>query len=112
MENCKKNCKYQIYPNFTNRLSPLFSNEKILSNSKFIIFNTCLIYFYFFERTQIHSITLMKDSILIGRKDIVLSNIVGSSGSTFKALISYNISIIVSVKDISDSKSIIEFYLR
>ena len=109
LENCQKKSRYQIFAKFTDGLSPPFSSEKILSESNFIVFNTCLICDYFFEKTQTLSVTLMKDSALIGTKNIVLGNIAGSPGSTFKTLIGDNISIIVSAQSISDNKSDVEF---
>lgn len=110
IDNCQKNHRYHISACFDDpsSVSNPYMSEKVLSNSKFITFNTCLICDYFFERKQILHISLMKDSVSVGNKDITLGNIVGSPGSTFKSFIGNYTNIIISAQGISDNNSIVE----
>ena len=108
IDNCQTNCRYQIYADF-NDGNPPYSSEKVLSKSNFITFNTCFICDYFFEKTQTLTVNLMKNSVLVGEKNIVLGNIVGSPGSTLQTTIVDNITFIVSAQGISDNKSMVIF---
>ena len=106
--NCQINHRYQIKSTFIDTDSSPFTSENVLSQLNYITFNSCLICDYFFEKTQILNINLIKDSIIVGNKNIILGNIVGSPNSSYKTDIGDNIIIISAQSCVSDSNSEIE----
>jgi hypothetical protein len=113
IENCQENHRYQINSTFIESRSSPFTSENVLFKSNklnqlnSITFNSCLICDYLFEKTQTLIINLMKDSIIVGSKNIILGNIVGSPNSTYKTDIGGNTYIIISAES-CDSNSYIE----
>ena len=90
IENCQGNHRYQINSTFIESHSSPFTSENVLFKSNklnqlnSITFNSRLICDFLFEKTQTLIINLMKDSIIVGSKNIILGNIVGSPNSTYK----------------------------
>ena len=113
IENCQENHRYQINSTFIESRSSPFTSENVLFKSNklnqlnSITFNSCLICDYLFEKTQTLIINLMKDSIIVGSKNIILGNIAGSPNSTYKTDIGDNTYIIISAEG-CDSNSYIE----
>ena len=115
LENCQENHRYQINSTFIESYSSPFTSENVLFKSNklnqlnSITFNSRLICDYLFEKTQTLIINLMKDSNIVGSKNITLGNIVGSPNSSYKTDIGDNTYIVISAESCdSDSNSYIE----
>jgi len=110
IENIEKNHKYKIVAKFLESFDT-FTTETVLSNSNMIIFNSCYISDYYFEKRQILKISLIKDFQKKETLQLPLGQIVGSPGSSLKQLIDKNSFIIVTAEGIKDTKSYVEFNL-
>ena len=108
IENIEVKKRYQIIVGYNDYLTH-FMTEKVLSSTNFITFNTCLISDYIFQKNQILQISLIKDSVKVGYKDISVANIVGSPGSTLNTFIGDHTNIIISAQGLSDNNSIVIF---
>ena len=111
IENIEINHKYQLEARFLQGQTKVFKTETVQSHNNRIIFNSCYICDYFFEKRQNLEITLIKDYKKIGNIQLPLGQIVGSPGSTFKQLIDQNSYIIITAQGISDANSYLEFIL-
>ena len=110
IENIEINHKYKIEAKFLNsQFTDVFTTETVKSRNNIIIFNSCYICDYFFEKRQNLQISLFKDSQKEGSIQLPLGQIVGSRGSTFKQKIGKKEFIIISAQGISDQKAYIEF---
>ena len=109
IENIEINHKYQLEAKFLEGQTKLFSTETVQSHLNRIIFNSCYICDYFFEKRQNLQISLIKDFKKIGTIQLPLGQIIGSPGSTFKQLIDNNSFIIITAQGISDSDAYLEF---
>jgi hypothetical protein len=110
IENIEINHKYAIEAKFLNsQFTDVFTTETVNSHNNIIIFNTCYICDYFFEKRQNLQISLFNNSIKEGTIQLPLGQIVGSHDSTFKQKIGKNTFIIISAQGISDENAYIEF---
>ena len=110
IENIEINHKYKIEAKLLNsQFTDVFTTETVKSRNNIIIFNSCYICDYFFEKRQNLQISLFKDSQKEGSIQLPLGQIVGSRGSTFKQKIGKKEFIIISAQGISDQKAYIEF---
>ena len=105
----EKNHKYQIKSFFVNKQYEIFETEVVHSTLNMITFNTCNICDYFFERNQIISISLIKDSYIEGTITVALGNIVGSPNSCYRNAISNSSNIIITAEGINNTNSFVEF---
>jgi len=110
IENIEINHKYKIEAKFlSSHFTDNFTTEAVNSHNKIIIFNSCYICDYFFEKRQNLQISLIKDSQKEGSIQLPLGQIVGSRGSTFKQKIGKKAFIIISAQGISDVNEYLEF---
>jgi hypothetical protein len=110
IENIEINHKYSIEAKFLNsQFTNVFTTETVNSHNNIIIFNSCYICDYFFEKRQNLQISLIKDSQKEGTIQLSLGQIVGSRGSTFKQKIGNNSFIIITAQGISNENAYIEF---
>ena len=110
IENVEINHKYAIEAKFLNsQLTDIFTTETVNSHNNIIIFNSCYICDYFFEKRQNLQITLINNSQKEGTIQLPLGQIVGSRGSTFKQLIGKKTFIIISAEGIRDENAYLEF---
>jgi hypothetical protein len=110
IENIEINHKYSIEAKFLNsKFTDVFTTETVTSHNNIIIFNSCYICDYFFEKRQNLQISLIKDSQKEGTIQLSLGQIIGSRNSTFKQKIGKNTFIILSAQGISDENAYIEF---
>ena len=109
INNIEINHKYQLEAKFLEQPTKAFATETVLSHGNIIIFNSCYICDYFFEKRQNLQISLIKDFQRKGVIQIPLGQIIGSPGSSFKQLVGKNTSIIIRAEGISDSAAYIEF---
>ena len=114
IENIETNHRYQIKANLLeNKYTDFFTTETVNShNNNMIIFNSCYICDYFFEKRQNLHIILFKDSKEEGNTQLPLGQIIGSHGSNYKVQIGRASYIIISAEGISDSKSYVEIKLK
>jgi len=97
IENIEINHKYKIEAKFlSSHYTDNFTTEAVNSHNKIIIFNSCYICDYFFEKRQNLQISLIKDSQKEGSIQLPLGQILGSRGSTFKQKIGKKAFIIIS----------------
>ena len=111
IENIEINHKYQLEAKFLEGQTKVFKTETVQSHNNRIIFNSCYICDYFFEKRQNLEISLIKDYNKKGTIQLPLGQIVGSPASTFKQLIDKNTYIIITAQGISDANSYLEFNL-
>jgi hypothetical protein len=109
IENIEINHKYQLEAKFLEGQTKVFTTETVKSHYNRIIFSSCYICDYFFEKRQNLEISLIKDSKRIGTIHLPLGQIIGSPGSTFKQLIDKNSFIIITAQGINNSNSYLEF---
>ena len=110
IENVEINHKYAIEAKFLNsQFTDIFTTETVNSHNNIIIFNSCYICDYFFEKRQNLQITLINNSQKEGTIQLPLGQIVGSRGSTFKQLIGKKTFIIISAEGIRDENAYLEF---
>lgn len=88
VERCKNEEKYQVMAEFLNSNIPPFYTETVTSHGNLIIFNSCYICDYFFERPQMMRISIIKKGKNIGYLTPYLGMIVGSPNSIYKSSIS------------------------
>ena len=111
IENIEIHHKYQLEARFLEGQTKVFSTETVNSHNNRLIFNSCYICDYFFEKRQNLQISLIKDSQKTGTIQLPLGQIIGSPRSTFKRLIDNNTYIIISAQGISNSNAYLEFNL-
>jgi len=110
IENIEINHKYKIDAMLLNsQFTDGFSTETVNSHNNIIIFNTCYICDYYFEKRQDLQISLFNNSQKEGTIKLPLAQIVGSRGSTYKQKIGKNAFIIISAQGISDDNAYLEF---
>ena len=110
IENVEINHKYKIEAKFLrSQFADAFETETVNSHNNIIIFNSCYICDYFFEKRQNMKISLIKDSQNEGTVQLSLGQIVGSRNSIYKGKIGETISIIISAQGIRDANNYIEF---
>ena len=110
IENIEINHKFKIEAKFLDsQFTDVFTTEEVKSHNNIIIFNSCYICDYFFEKRQNLQISLIKDSQKEGTIQLPLGQIVGSRGSTFKQKIGNNSFIIITAQGISNENAYIEF---
>jgi len=110
IENIEINHKYAIEAKFLNsQYTDVFTTETVNSHNNIVIFNSCYICDFFFEKRQNLRISLFKDSQKEGNIQLSLGQIVGSHHSTFKQKIGKTAFIIISAQGLSDENAYIEF---
>ena len=110
IENIENNHKYQLKARFLESgYSESFTTEIVTSHINLIIFNTCYICDYFFEKRQMLQITLIKDSKDEGNIQLPLGQIIGSQGSFYRTQIGRVSFITISAQGLSDSNSNVNF---
>ena len=110
IENIEINHKYAIEAKFLNsQFTDIFTTETVNSHNNIIIFNSCYICDYFFEKRQDLQLSLFNNSIREGTIQLPLGQIVGSRGSTFKQKIGSKTFVIISAQGISNENAYIEF---
>ena len=110
IENIETNHKYQIEAKLLDsQFTDVFSTETVNSHNNIIIFNSCYICDYYFEKRQNLQISLIKDYQKEGSIQLPLGQIVGARGSTFKQKIGRNSFVIISAEGIRDDNAYLEF---
>ena len=111
--NVETNHRYQIKAKLLeNKYSDFFTTETVNSHNNVIIFNSCYICDYFFEKRQNLHIILFKDSKEEGNIQLPLGQIIGSHGSNYKVQIGRVSYITISAEGINDSKSYVEIKFK
>ena len=105
-----KNKKYSIKVVFDDNSTP-FQTETLESQSSSnpLIFNTCYLGDYFYEKTQKIKIILITEEKEEGFVEALIGNILGSLKQTLNEYIKENILIEIKAQEIKDIKSKIEF---
>jgi len=111
IQNIEINHKYQLEAKFLEGTTKVFTTETVQNHNNRIIFNSCYICDYFFEKRQNLQITLIKNLKRKGTIQIPLGQIIGSPGSQFKQLIDQSSYIIITAQGISDAEAYLEFNL-
>ena len=110
IENIEINHKFKIEVKLLDsQFTDVFTTEEVKSHNNIIIFNSCYICDYFFEKRQNLRISLIKDSHKEGIIQLPLGQIVGSRGSTCKQKIGKNAFIIITAQGISNENAYLEF---
>ena len=111
VDGCKSNSKYQVECEFLNTNIPPFFTETVKSHQNIVIFNTCYICDFFFERQQMMRISIIRNGNNIGSITPFLSTIISSPNSTFRTNLFQGAKEIISIsaQGICDTNSFIFF---
>ena len=112
LENAEKGQAYSIIILFPGNVNK-FTTERITASNNNILFNTCYICDYFFERQQYLNISLEKNQKNKGYIKIPLGIIIGSPKSTYRTEIPDNREVLtIKANPLNDTNSFLEVDLQ
>ena len=107
IEGIRPGHRYNIDAAFMDNNKSVYKSEVVNSHSNVIIFNTCHICDYFFEKQQFFNVVLYRDSLQEGNIQLTLGRVVGSPGSCFKDRISPTTTLIIRAQSLNNNHSTI-----